>query len=188
MKSESKKNAEVTRSQKFLLSALFLVLISFFTLFLIEIVSEQLFLRNYIMSGQSVEQANGKIKIVKYYYGGRVGEVMKLSLPGLKKWILMGKVTKEEAPYFVKGNSIEVEVYQVPPNLFGREYNQQHTLRSLGVKVNNQVVRTSDSRKNEALRNNYFFIAILLFICLIALFGLYFISKAPFKKEGNHHD
>jgi len=184
MTANSKKNAGMTSSQKRWLSALFVAVIGLFLMLFTFGVNDMVFLKNHVANGQMVKTISGNIKTVKYYHGGRSGEVMKLSLmPGVKKWVLMGKISAEESALFVKGNQMDVEVYQWPDNMFRREYSQKHTLQSLGVTVNNQVVRSSKHAKLKAMNGSYVIVAVSLFGLLIGAFGLYYIIKIPPKNN-----
>lgn len=172
----------MTKSQKGWLSALFVAVIGLFLVLLTLAVNDFVFLKDNIINGQLVKTVSGHIRTVKYYHGGRSGEVVKLSVvPSVKKWVLMGKVTEEESTLFVKGNQIEVEVYQWPDNILRREYNQKHTLQSLAVKINNKVIRTSEHAKAKAINGSYFMMTVILFGLLVGIFGLYFMIKTPSK-------
>lgn len=128
-------------------------------------------LKGNIINGRLVETVSGYIRTVEYYHGGRSCEVMKLSvIPSVKKWILMGSVTEEESAYFVKGNQIEVEVYQLHDNILRREYNQKHTLQSFGMKINNKVLRKREYAKSKVINSHYFMMGFTLFGLLVGVF------------------
>ncbi|MFK7994358.1 MAG: hypothetical protein AB8B87_09490 [Granulosicoccus sp.] len=184
MRLPKERDASLSRSKKLWLIALFLSVICLFLVLFTLVINDYFFLKDKFTNDRMVRNVSGHIQTVKYYHGGRSGEALKLRVSGLKKWVLIGKVkNEEESTYFVKNNKIEVEVYQLPNNILRRKYIQKHTLQSLGVKVNNKVLRSSENAKSTVIRNHLLILAVIVFVLFTVFFGLYKISKTPIKNS-----
>lgn len=179
-----KKRNPMTKTKKTLLMFLYLVLLIASLLLLSVGLNERSYLNHQVISGQAVQVVEGEIKALKYYHAGRSGEQAKLHISGVKKWIYLNKVTPVEAEYFAVGNIIKIEVYPPPSSWFIRDYVRKHTLRSLGVQMGQQIIRSSEDRKHAVMRLNGWLLALGVFLVSILLVAAYALWKTPAINKG----
>lgn len=178
----------MTPTKKVIVMLLYIIVFITGGVLLNAVMSERAYLKNQVLNDQAVEVLQGEIKRFKFFYAGRSGKQGKLQIKGLKKWVYLGKVSTEETPYFIKGNAIEIAVYRPFEQWLKRAYNVNHTLMSLGVKVNGQQLRTNESRKSDVMNMNHWLLAITICLMSMVLFGAYLLWKTPAMKPSANND